>query len=119
MVEKLKTILEKFKTDQKQVWLFAFLKMDEVIDKWSLVISAPWINESNRNDQFEYILKTLRENLDQSDLLSIARVAILMKTDHLAEELLMKKSGDIIHDEQINGNMIHEGHIIESNSSLS
>ena len=72
MVEKLQKILEKFKLDQKSVWLFAALKMDEITDRWSLIISAPWLSEENFQKEYEYILKTLKDNLTNEELFSIA-----------------------------------------------
>ncbi|MBI3046466.1 MAG: hypothetical protein HYY86_02965 [Candidatus Harrisonbacteria bacterium] len=102
------------KSDGKPVWLFAFLKMDEIIDKWSLVISAPWINEQNRDQEFEYIINLLKENLNGEELSSIARISVLAKDSHLSQELMKKKTGDLIKEEQINGNIIHEGQILES-----
>ena len=118
MVEKLKTILNILNKNNKAVWLFAFLKIDEFIDKWSLVISAPWVNDSNRNTEFQYMLNIVRENMSPEELSSIGRIVFLSKDDHLIKELLKKKSGDEIKEEKVNGNIIHEGQIIESNDGL-
>lgn len=118
MVEKLKEVVNKLKTANKPVWLFAFLKMDEVTDRWTLVISAPWITEENQKDEFQVLAQLLRENLDKEELYSIARVGLLAKDNELTQGLLKKKSGDEVKDEAINGNVIHEGKIIESNPDL-
>ncbi|MEK7663872.1 MAG: hypothetical protein AAB340_00255 [Patescibacteria group bacterium] len=118
MVEKLKKILDILNKNNKAVWLFAFLKIDEFIDKWSLVISAPWVNDSNRNTEFQYMLGIVKENMNPEELSSIGRIVFLSKDDHLIKELLKKKSGDEIKEEKINGNIIHEGQILESNAGL-
>ena len=118
MVNNLRKILNILKTDNKPVWLFAILKMDEIIDRWSVIISAPWINEVNRKEAFSTILELLKDSLDKSDLASIARMSLLERSDYLIEELLKKKTGDLIKEEKINGNMVHEGAIIESSPDL-
>jgi len=117
MVEELKKICQILKERGRPVWLFASLKMDE-LSEWSLVISAPWLNESNRGKEFENILNLLKENMTDDKLSSIARISFLAKDDRLVEELLRKKPDDKIEEEKVNGNIIHEGFIIESNSDL-
>uniref|UniRef100_A0A6H1ZPV7 Uncharacterized protein n=1 Tax=viral metagenome TaxID=1070528 RepID=A0A6H1ZPV7_9ZZZZ len=118
MVEKMNKVLEKLDAQGKQVWLFAILKMDELVDKWSLIFSAPWDNVQNRDLEFKNILSLVKEELDKEELYSIARVAFLKKEDHLVQELLKKNSGDKIDNETINGNIIHEGYVIASNADL-
>jgi len=118
MVEDFKKVLDVLKERGKPVWIFAFLKMDEFLDKWSLVISAPWINESNKNSEFEGVLDIVKKNISNEKLSSIARIVLLDKDDHLIQELLKKNSGDEIRDEKINGNTVHYGYIIESNPNL-
>ena len=118
MVDKLREIIDELNKDNKPVWLFACLKMDEFIDKWTLVISAPWVTESNRSEEFEKMIVLLKQKLDRQELFSIARLAFMPKDAHLVQELLKKRSGDIIRDEQLNGNKVHEGRVIESNQEL-
>ncbi len=118
MVEESKRILNILKENNKPVWVFAVLKMDEFIDKWSFIISAPWINDSNENTQYEAVLNIIKQNIADEKLSSIARIVFLDKEDHLIEELLKRKSGDQIKDEKMNGNIIHEGLVVESNPNL-
>jgi hypothetical protein len=118
MVENIKKILLKLNDQQKPVWLLALLKMDELVDRWSLIISAPWANEQNRDKEFGNILALLKETLTNEESSSIARVNFMNKEDHLIEQLLKKNTGDVIKSETVNGNTVHEGYIIESNPSL-
>jgi hypothetical protein len=118
MVEDLKKILSILKENSKPVWLFASLKMDEFVDKWSLIISAPWINNNNENEEYKNVLDIIKKNLDSEKLSSIARVVFLSKDDHLIQELLKKDKNTEIKNEKINGNVIHFGFIIESDSDL-
>ena len=118
MVDKVKKILTILRTDNKPVWLFALLKMDEFIDKWTLIISAPWVTKDNRENIFQHIIDLLKENLNQDELSSIARIGLIDKDEHLAQELLKRKTGDILKEDKINGNTVHEGEILESNIDL-
>jgi hypothetical protein len=119
MVEKLQQVLNKFRQDAKPVWLFAVLKMDEITDRWSLIISAPWLNNGDSfNREYEYVIRVLKEFLTDEELFSLARVSAVSKTDHLVEELLKKQTGTSITEEKINGNIVHEGSIIESKPNL-
>jgi hypothetical protein len=94
--------------------LFAVLKMDELTDKWTVVISANWVS----NDNFEAIFAELRalliENVEDY-MESIARLGIFTLDNHLSEIMIHRySSGDIIQeDEKINGNLVHEGYIIK------
>lgn len=118
MLEKIKQLVEGMKSGDKPVWLFACLKMDEVIDKWTLVLSAPWINDVNRSTEFQNIIDLLNQTLSDEELSSIAGIAFLAKEDHLVRELLKKRSGDTVKNEKVNGNLIYEGTVIESNPEL-
>jgi len=118
MVEEFTKILNILTKQNKPVWLFACLKMDEFVDKWSLIFSAPWITEENGRTELLEILEITKKNLNDENLSSIARIVFMSKDEHLIEELLKKNSGEEINDERINGNIIHEGYIIESNPNL-
>jgi hypothetical protein len=118
MVEKLKKVIEELEISNKPFWMFAVLKMDEMVDKWSIIISAPWINDENRHTQFNLILDLLKKYLDEKELYSIGRISLLPREGHLIEELLKMNSGDIISNSPINGNTIHEGQVIISHSDL-
>lgn len=118
MLEKLKTIILKLKANNKSVWVFACLKMDESFDKWTLVISAPWVNESNRREEFQNIINLLKKHLNDEELNSVAGVSFLSKDSYIIEELLKRRSGSKIKNERINGNMVYEGEILESNPEL-
>ncbi len=118
MLDKLKNILLSLKDEQKPVWLFAVVKMDELADRWTLIISAPWVTTENRAIEFQSLVDKLKKVFDAKELESIARISFLTKDDHLTEELLKRHAGDKIKNEPVNGNIIHEGEIIESNPDL-
>ena len=120
MVEKFKKIIEIIKNNKGRVDLFAFLKIDELSDKWSIVLSADeWMSEGGEGSEkdFEYVRNLIRENLSDDERLSISRIGIFPKSNHLVIALLQYKSGTEIKDDtKVNGNIVHQGYILESNS---
>ena len=117
MVDKFKTILDNLKK-HGDVTLFAVLKMDNLTDKWSVLISATWINEDNRKEIFNEIIELIKNTMSIEEAASVARVIIAPKEDPLVLGLLEYKTVDYIGGDEpikINGNLVHEAHILESN----
>ncbi len=117
MVKKFETILSEIKKNKAEVVLFALLKMDELTDKWSVILSAPWAIEGDA-DIFKFLFDLIKSNLTEEEFSKIARIGIFSKKEHLIELLLKYNTGTVITNEKINGNFIHEGHILESNPNL-
>lgn len=123
MVGGFKKILDELKLEGT-VYLFAVLRMDDLTDKWSLLLSAPWIDSKNDEDKkifFGSLIRLLDKHLSREELDKIARISLMGVTDHLAQELLNYSSGSHIGGDasvRINGNMIHEAYILESNKPV-
>jgi hypothetical protein len=119
MVEKFKKILDEIVSEKGDVNLFAIMMMDDFTDKWSVILSAPWLdNEDTRRINFKLIMQIMKKNLTTEENNSIARIGIFPKKEHLIEELLKYKSGSIINNQKINGNFVHLAKIIESNQDI-
>ncbi|MCX6782348.1 MAG: hypothetical protein NTW66_04520 [Candidatus Magasanikbacteria bacterium] len=113
--KKLQSILVDFEKAQKNsVNVLAIMKMDELIDKWSIILSASWVNEKNSGDIFTSFLALMKKYFTDEELNTIARVGILPIDEHLIVGLLDIGSGAEIKDRKINGNMIYEGYVISS-----
>ncbi|MEK7560337.1 MAG: hypothetical protein AAB539_00055 [Patescibacteria group bacterium] len=115
MVEKFKIILKYMQQEKGDVTMLALLKMDELTDKWTIILSASWATEGDA-DIFRYVLEKVRSELSPDDLATVARVAIFSQTHHLIQSLRRYATGARIEEEKINGNQIHEGVIIYSSS---
>jgi len=119
MVEKFRQILEEIKKQKGDVYLFAILKMDEFTDKWSVILSAPWINNNNVRENFVFLREIMIRNFSNEEMASIATLGVFTKDEHIIEELLKYKEGTMINEQvKINGNIIHEAYILASNSNL-
>lgn len=118
MVDKLQDILRKIVDKRGQVSLFAILKMDDLIDKWTVVLSAPWATENSRKEDFEFIKNLITETLSEEERASIARIGIFSKEEQIIRSLSQYKAGSFIADSvKINGNVVHEAHILASEQS--
>lgn len=118
MVEKFEKILREITKEKGEVVFFGLFKMDEITNKWSVLLAADWISEESRDQCFFLVKKIILENLSNADTSAIARIGIFESTDHLIKLLLNFKTGSNILNQQINGNIIHEGVVLASNKEL-
>ncbi|MBU4210782.1 hypothetical protein KKC08_01635 [Patescibacteria group bacterium] len=119
MVKIFKEILEEIVSRKGEVNLFAILKMDEYTEKWTVILSAPWVNDENTRECFLLLRTFMIKKFSREEMDKIARMGVFTKDEHIITELLKFKEGTVIEeDEKINGNLVHEAHILASNSSL-
>ena len=118
--ENYKKVLDTFieRNGNRTVDLFVVLKMDELIDKWSILLAAPWINEENRKETFGSLANILIEVLGEEEIAEVARVGVFPSSYYLVGLFAEKfRAGQYIkEDARINGNVIHEGYIIKCGS---
>ena len=115
MVEKFKKILAQIVREKGSVTFFAIVKMDDLVDKWSVVLCAPWATEATHDATFRYILDLIKNNLEVSEQNSIARISLFSRDEHLIQLLLQFKKDTVIENQKVNGNIIHQAYILESN----
>ena len=116
MVEKFKTIISDLNEAKVKVSLLALLKMDDLTDRWSVILSGPELaNESKRVSAFQTLAGSIIKNLDKSEVTSIARVGVFDEDNHLVKDLLkFRKDTEINGQTKVNGNIVHAGYILES-----
>jgi len=117
MVEKFQQILDNIEKEKGEVTIFALLKMDEYVDKWTIVFCASWANDTNRTETFAIIKNKIISILKPEEVNEIARIAIYPETEHFIQELKQFKSGTIVENIKINGNTVHYANIIKSKIS--
>jgi uncharacterized Ntn-hydrolase superfamily protein len=111
MVEELNPLVKQIKSN-KQILLFALLKMDEVTDRWTVIVSGDGLESiDDRKPLFEYMVKTLNEHQETLKKHDVARIGIFPLSSHLIEDLRKHAEGEEIENEKANGNFIHKGHI--------
>ena len=120
IVTKCRTIYKQIKKEKGDFYLFMILKKDEITDKWSVVVSAPWFNGRNQKECFEYVARKITKNLSKDEITTIARVGLFLPNEHL----IMLVNGAVkiencdapvkFENTQMNGFKIHEAYIYES-----
>ncbi len=119
MVEKFKKILADIITTKGAVTLFAVMKMDDLTDKWSIILAAPWADNAHRKEAFDFVFGLLPKYIDTVEERNlVARIGIFEKNEHLIQVLLQYKKDSIIENEKVNGNFVHLAYILESDSNI-
>lgn len=118
MVEKFNSILLEIQRDKGIVNVFAIIKMDEITEKWSVVFCAPWVEQQNGAEVFNYLRELLLRHLSSEEVSTISRLSIFSKNDPLIQLILravrVENSNVNLIDTTLNGFKIHEAHIFES-----
>lgn len=119
MVEKFKAILVRVIQDKGPVSVFAIIKMDEITDRWSVLLSAPWINSENESEVFRYLAGLIRADLAEEERASIARIGIFAPDEHIIRLFLDSVSvaeGSVatLKDVRLNGYKVHEAYVFAS-----
>jgi len=81
MVEKLKNLIKRIETRRGSITLFMLWKDVPEINKWTVVISAKWIDKMNQRLAINYWIKALQNTLDSKDLNTISRVSVIKTSD--------------------------------------
>lgn len=74
LIEKLRALERQIETEKGPVNLFAFLKRED-IDRWDLVIAAPWARHDDST--LGYIANALKSHLEPTEMVRLARIVIL------------------------------------------
>jgi hypothetical protein len=118
MVEKFKQLLGIMIGAKGPVTLFAIVKMDDLTDKWTVMLCAPWADEAHSQEAFGYLYDLIQKHFTDEEKNSIARIGVFNKKEHLIELMLRYKKDAVIENEKINGNRVHQAYIIESDSAV-
>lgn len=120
MVEKFEKILDEARKANKEIYLFAVLKMDEITDRWTVIVSGPNFEDlKHKNSVFNFLVKSMLNTFTAEEKKAIARVGLFPLDNHLVTDLLGYKKGyKFSGSTAVNGNLIHEGFILESNENI-
>ena len=113
MLEKMSKICEIYQDGNDNVRLFAVLKMDDLVDKWSVIIATDKNQtQDERREEYAKISKLLTEKLEASEIRDIARIGFFDMSTHLIEESSKYQAGSKIEKTKVNGNFVYEGYIL-------
>ena len=78
VAEKFASLERDIATEKGDFTLFALFLREDSLDKWDLLVSAPWL-ETNKKKSLEYLAKEIYSRLDSHELLSLSRIVLLEK----------------------------------------
>ncbi|MCK5123577.1 MAG: hypothetical protein KAQ87_05540, partial [Candidatus Pacebacteria bacterium] len=85
MVEEIKKLIQKVKSEKGDIILFMLWKDIADFDKWSVIISANWIDKIEQRKALNYWLILLQKSLSNKDLDSIGRISFLKSHDRFVK----------------------------------
>ncbi len=74
-LDNIRAVCADFEASRGETNLFAILKMDEITDKWTIVVSAGWVEEYTFDELFAELRMALINRVGDS-MNSIARIGI-------------------------------------------
>ena len=83
MVNKLNNLIAQIEMEKGIILLFMLWKNLPEDDTWSIVISAPWIQQMGQNIALQYWISKVRGSLSQMELLKINRIGFLDTNDKI------------------------------------
>jgi hypothetical protein len=117
LVEKFVELERKLSKEKGGFSLFALFLREDALDKWDLVVAAPWI-ESERKTALPYITKEIQTALKPEELTHISRVVLVDQTnpalDAINRAMTIEHGTAAIQDSNFFGLQIRHAYIITS-----
>ncbi len=76
----------RIKKQKGEFTLFALFMRDNGLNKWDVVVAAPWI-DSDRKTALDYISQQLQLSLTRDEVLQISRIALIDETNPTLDEI--------------------------------
>lgn len=103
-----KKIVEELKKESS-LSLFFVAQMDELMEAWTVIFAADWINDRNLQTVYQKISKLIDENGSRVDIAQVSRINIFNSDHYLIKGLLEYSGEQELSNVKINGNTIHYG----------
>lgn len=91
--------------------LFVVVQMDELVDTWTVIFAADWVNEGNLRGTHKKISDLIDKNGSKVDVARVSRIGIFDSNHYLVKGILQYSGDRNLRDVKINGNTIHSGTI--------
>lgn len=76
MLDRFVALERKLSAEKGDFALFALFLRDDALDKWDLVVAAPWI-ESNRKTALRYVTNQIQAAFNPDELTRLSRVVLV------------------------------------------
>ena len=80
ILDKLKSVVQALEKEQGPILFFALFLREDSLERWDIVVSAPWLSSVERN-AYQIVISKIQAVLTSSELIQISRVVILDDTD--------------------------------------
>ncbi|MEK6409474.1 MAG: hypothetical protein AABN34_21325 [Acidobacteriota bacterium] len=80
MVDRFVELERKLSAEKGDFALFALFLRDDALDKWDLVVAAPWI-ESNRKTALDYVTNQIQAVFNPDEITRLSRVVLVDETN--------------------------------------
>ena len=87
MVEKLQNLIRRVEAQKGSLTLFMLWKDVTEVEKWTVVVSAPWLDKQNQQTALRYWINLLQGALNTSELNTISRVSVVKTDDKFVQFL--------------------------------
>ncbi len=118
MVNKLRELIKEIKLEKGAISLCMLWKDAPEIDKWTLVVSAIWIDRLNQQAAYAYWTKKLSDKLNSNERGLISRITFLKSNDSFVKtvNVLINTINSAVHlkDTSLGNVKVTEAFIIES-----
>jgi hypothetical protein len=112
-IDKLQEAMSALVQSRGDISLFAAFKMDDLTDKWAVIVAAPWVQHTTFESVFNELRGILIDKLGE-EMSTVARIGVFDQNNHFTQLILDKYKTDdtITEDQQVNGNLVHSGIIV-------
>ena len=120
-IKKFQKILRTLIRNKGNIYLFMIIKLDKVSEKWSIILSAPWVNFEEKSKHFKYLTNLLRKNLNAEESAMISRLGFYKEESPLVQlitKMIRLRNGAMrLKNTQFNGLTINDAYIFHSQLS--
>jgi hypothetical protein len=117
LVDRFVALERKLSTEKGDFMLFALFMRDDAMDKWDLVVAAPWI-ESNRKTALRYVTNQIQAAFKPDEITHLSRVVLVDETnpalDAINRAIRVQHGVADIQNSDFFGLQIKHGYIITS-----
>ncbi|MBS1789481.1 MAG: hypothetical protein JST85_17285 [Acidobacteria bacterium] len=121
-INQLRQIKNKVEAEKGEFVLFGLFLRDEAVDKWDLVVSAPWLEKDKMKGLGEFV-KKMASVVGEDEVLTLSRIVTLNHDDPSLEAILqdVQVENDLVEMQGHNlfGLPISQAYILQAKQPLS
>lgn len=80
ILDKLKSVVQVLEKEHGPILLFALFLREDSLEKWDIIVSAPWLSSSEK-EAYKMVVSKIQVALSPSELVQFSRIVILDGTD--------------------------------------